>query len=52
MDKQIKLTEDQRKKQIHAITNQNKRLVVLTNKDYKNAPHKEIFAGIVKERFD
>ena len=52
MDKQIKLTEDQRKKQIHAIMNQNKRLAVLTNKDYKNVPHKEIFAEIVKERFD
>lgn len=32
--------------------NQNKRLAVLTNKDYKNVPHKEIFAEIVKERFD
>ena len=52
MDKQIKLTEDQRKKQIHAIMNQNKRLAVLSNKENKNVPHKEIFWEKVKERFD
>ena len=36
-EKQIKMIEDQRKKQLDAITNQNKRLEALTNKDdYKS----------------
>ena len=53
-EKQTKTIEEQGKKQIDAITNQNERLVSLTNKDdHKgNIFHKKIFEELVKERFD
>ena len=41
--KQMTIIEDQRKKQINAITNQNKRLQALTNKDDHKSIYKEIF---------
>ena len=44
--------EDQRRKRIDAITNQNKRVVALTNKDDHKDNCKEIFEKLVKERFD
>ena len=47
--KQLKSKE---KKQIDAITNQNKRLAALTNKDDdRKANYKKIFEELVKERF-
>ena len=42
----------QRKKQVDAITNQNKRLEALTNKDDHKSICKKIFDNAVKERFD
>ena len=42
-----------RKKQIDAITNQNKRLAALTNKDDDHKDnYKDIFEELVEERFD
>ena len=41
-----------RKKQIDAITNQNKRLEALTNKDDHKSIYKEIFDRPVKDKFD
>ena len=47
-EKQTKTIEDQGKKQIDAITNQNKRLEALTNKDDHKSIYKEIFDKILK----
>ena len=41
-----------RKKQINVITNQRKKLAVLSNKDDHKDNYKEIFKELVKERFD
>ena len=49
LEKQTKKIEQQGKKHIDAITNQNKRLAALSNKDND---HKKIFEEPVKERFD
>ena len=51
-EKQIKMIEDQRKKQVDAITNQNKRLEALTNKGDHKSICKKIFDNAVKERSD
>ena len=55
-EKQIKTIEEQGKKQIDAITNQNERLAALTNKDDHKDDHKYIhkekFDKLVKEKFD
>ena len=40
------------KKQIDAITNQNKRIEVLTKKNDHKSIYKEVFDKLVKERFD
>ena len=50
-EKQTKTIEEQGKK-IDAITNQNKRLEALANKDDHKSIHKEIFDKLVKEKFD
>ena len=47
-----KTIEEQGKKQIDAITDQNKRLEALTNKDNHKSICKEIFDKVGKERFD
>ena len=52
LEKQTKMIEDQGRKQIDTITNQNKRLAALTNKDDHQDNYKEIFEELVKERFD
>ena len=46
------MNEELRKKQIDAITNQNKRLEALTNKDDHKSLCKEIFDKIIQEKFD
>ena len=46
------MNEDLRKKQIDSITNQNKRLEALTNKDDHKSLCKEIFDKIIQEKFD
>ena len=51
-EKQTKKMEDQGKKQIDAITNQNERLEVSTNKDYHKSIFKEIFYKLVKAKLD
>ena len=51
-EKQTKTIEKQGKKQIDAITNQNERLKILTNKDDHKSIYREIFDKIVKEKFD
>ena len=51
-EKQTKTIEEQERKQIDAITKQNKRLVALTSKDDHKDSYKEIFEELVKERFD
>ena len=51
-EKQTKAIEVQGRKQADAITNQNKRLEALTNKDDHSDNYKEIFEEWVKERFD
>ena len=52
-DKQTKTIEEQGKKQMEAITNQNERLTDLTNKDDNHKDnYKKIFEELVKERFD
>ena len=51
-EKQTKTIEEQRKKQINAKTNQNKRLEALTNKYDHKSIYKEIFDKLVKEKFD
>ena len=52
LEKQRKTFEDQGRKQIDAITNQNEILAVLTNKDDHKDNYKEIFKKLVSERFD
>ena len=55
-EKQIKTIEEQGKKQIDAIADQNEGLAALTNKnddkDDDKYIHKEKFDKLVKERFD
>ena len=51
-EKQIKTIEEWGRKQIDAVKNQYKRQVALTNKDDHKDNCKEIFAELVKERFD
>ena len=50
------MTEEQGRKQVDAITNQNERLEVITNKDDRKDCHKdickEIFEKLVKEKFN
>ena len=46
------MNEELIKKQIDAITNQNKRLEALTNKDDHKSLCKEIFDKIIQEKFD
>ena len=48
LKRQTKTIEDQRRKQIDVITNQNERLAASTNRD----DYKIIFEELVKERFD
>ena len=54
--KQTETIEEQGRKQIDAITNQNKRLSALKNKDDHREDHKDIYKKvfdiIVKEKFD
>ena len=50
-EKQTKMIEEQGRKQMDAIMNQNERLMV-TNKDDHENNYKEIFEGLVKERFN
>ena len=50
--KQTEMIEEQGKKQIDAITNQNKRLEALNNKYDHKSIYKEILDKIVKEQFD
>ena len=51
-EKQATTIEEQGKKQIDSITNQNKRLEALTNKDDHKSIYKKIFDKLVKQRFD
>ena len=51
-EKQTKTIEEKGKKQIDPITDQNKGLEALTNKDDHKSIYKEIFDRVVKERFD
>ena len=51
-EKQTKTMEEQGKKQIDAITNQNKRLEALTNKDDHKSIYKQIFGKLVEQKFD
>ena len=50
-EKQTKTIEEQGKKQIDAITDQNKRPEALNNKDDHRGIYKPIFDRVVKERF-
>ena len=49
LEKQTKTNEDQRIKQIDAITNENKRPVALANKDDHKDNYKEIFKNYLKK---
>ena len=49
-EKQTKTIEEQERKQIDAITNQNERLGALTNKDDHKDIYKEIFEELTKEK--
>ena len=51
-EKQTKTIEEQGKKQIDAITDQNKGLEALTNKDDHKSVYKEVFDQLVKEKID
>ena len=51
-EKQTKTFEEKGKKQLDRITDQNKGLEALTNKDDHKSIYKEIFDRVVKERFD
>ena len=51
-EKQTKTIKEQRKKQIDAIADQNKRLETLTNKDDHKSIYEKIINRVVKERFD
>ena len=50
--KNKKTIEEQVRKQIDAITNQNERIAALTNKDDHKDNYKETFEELVTERFD
>ena len=50
-EKQTKMIEEQGRKQMDAIMNQNERLMVTNKDDHKNN-YEEIFEGLVKERFN
>ena len=52
LEKQTQTIKVQRRNQIDASKDQNRRLAVLTNEDDKGLCHKEIFEKAVKERFD
>ena len=45
------MIEEEGRKQIDAIANQNERLEAVTNKDDHKDNYEEIFAELVKERF-
>ena len=51
-EKQTKRIEEERKKQIDAITNQNKRLEALPDEYDHKSGYKEIFDKLIEERFD
>ena len=51
-EKQTKMIEERGRKQIDAITNQNKRLAALTYKYDHKDNYKKVFEKLVKERFD
>ena len=51
-EKQTKTIAEKGKQQIDPITNKNKRLQALTNKDDYKSIYKEIFDTLVKETFD
>ena len=51
-EKQTKMIEEQGRKKIDAITNQNERLAALTNRGDNKDIYKEIFDKLVKEKFD
>ena len=46
------MIEEQERKQIDVITNQNKKLATLTNKDDHKDNYRETFEELVKERFN
>ena len=48
-EKQAKTSEEQGKRQIDAISNQNKRLEAITNQDDRKSIYKEIFDKLVKK---
>ena len=48
-EKQIKKTEDQERKQIDAIKNQNENLAALTNKDDKDVSHQKYLKNLLKK---
>ena len=52
LQKQRKTIEDQGRKKLDAVTNQNEKLVALTNKDDHKDNYKEIFEKLIKERFN
>ena len=52
LEKQTKMIEEQGKKQIHVIINQNKRLPAGEKDDDHKDNYKKIFEELVKERFD
>ena len=49
-EKETKTVEEQGKRQIDAITNQNKRLYTLTNKDDHKSFYEKIFQKLVKKK--
>ena len=51
-EKQTKAIEEQGKKQVDIITNQNERFWALTKKADHKSIYKEIFDKLVKEKFD
>ena len=50
--KKTKTIEEQRRKQIDAIANQNEKLAALTNKDDHKDNYKKVFEELVKGKFD
>ena len=51
-EKQTKTIEEQGRKQTDAVTNQNERLLTLTNKDDHIDIYKELFDNLFEEKFD
>ena len=51
-EKQTKTIEEQERKQIDSITNQNERLATLTYKDDHKNIYKELFEKLVKEKLN